>query len=279
MPLVRASVGEAVPDPECVDRIHPDHSHVKPYYQDGSVTIYHSRAEDVLPSLSGVACTVTSPPYNTLGSRIPAEGTHKMAGDAWLAKVNAVGYSDDMPEDEYQAWQAVIAGLCAEASVDGASLFYNHKVRYRGLGDVVHPLDTVRRFDAWVLRQEIIWARDGGVAFNARMFCPSDERIYWMVKPGAPHKWNQPSASDFTVWQMRQEMGLDGHPCPYPVKLPTKAIMATTDPGDLVLDPFMGSGTTLRAAKDLGRRAIGIEPEERFCKLAVERLAQGVLAL
>lgn len=68
------------------------------------------------------------------------------------------------------------------------------------------------------------------------------------------------------------------HPWAQHASGPLHFISALTDPGDLIFDPFMGSGTTLRAAKDLGRRAVGIEIEERYCELAVERLAQGVLA-
>ena len=67
------------------------------------------------------------------------------------------------------------------------------------------------------------------------------------------------------------------HPTQKPLPTASIPIRYSTDPGDLVLDPFMGSGTTLRAAKDLGRRAIGIELSERYCEVAANRMAQEVL--
>jgi DNA modification methylase len=67
------------------------------------------------------------------------------------------------------------------------------------------------------------------------------------------------------------------HPHQKPVHLITRLL--TKCPAGIVSDPFMGVGTTLRAAKDLGRQAIGIEIEERYCEIAVNRLRQGVLPL
>jgi site-specific DNA-methyltransferase (adenine-specific) len=73
---------------------------------------------------------------------------------------------------------------------------------------------------------------------------------------------------------------LNGHPCAKPLKLWTK-LMQRISPlaNESFLDPFVGSGTTLRAAKDLGRKAIGIEIEEKYCEIAARRMAQEVLAL
>jgi DNA modification methylase len=76
---------------------------------------------------------------------------------------------------------------------------------------------------------------------------------------------------------VNRQAGVGDHPCPKPLKL-YKAILAKSK-AESVIDPFMGSGTTLRAAKDLGLPAIGIEISERYCEIAVRRLAQEVLAL
>lgn len=250
-----------------------------PYYQDDLVTLYHGDALEVMPGLSDVACVVTSPPYNTLGSRIPAKvsGLWAKRMTGFASKVNAVGYADDMDELAYLAWQMAIGEAAASASRPGASMFYNHKLRYRDKV-VLHPIDIVRAFPGWSLRQEVIWDRPGSMTFNARMFAPNDERIYWLTRDGADHTWNQMAASWLTVWRLRPDTG-SKHPAPFPSDLPSRCIQATTAPGDIVLDPFSGSGSTVYAAKSLGRRAIGIELDERWCEMAAQRCSQEVLGL
>jgi len=84
--------------------------------------------------------------------------------------------------------------------------------------------------------------------------------------------------NDFVRAPIVPDASLEGHPCPKPLKWGTGFIGLFPD-AKTVLDPFCGSGTTLRAAKDLGRKAIGIEIEEKYCEIAVNRLKQEVLAL
>ena len=71
----------------------------------------------------------------------------------------------------------------------------------------------------------------------------------------------------------------NGHPCPKPYGVWSWVVQRVALPDELIVDPFMGSGTTLEVAKRLGRRAIGIEIEERYCEIAAKRLAQEALPL
>ncbi len=237
---------------------------INPTWQtdDGRVKLWLGDCLDVLPTLAAgsVDAVVTSPPYNQLGSRMPENPTglwgKTAGGRGFVDAVNGHGYADDMPECEYQKWQNDLFASLAEKCADTGSLFYNHQIRWRD-GVCLHPIQWFRP-EGWNLRQEIIWDRAGGMMFNARMFCRFDERILWFARSG--HKWNQESVGLGTIWRIPREQNKP-HPVAYPEELPKRCIAAATDAGDIVLDPFMGSGTTGIAAVREGRSFWGIEKE------------------
>ena len=96
-----------------------------------------------------------------------------------------------------------------------------------------------------------------------------------------PILWYGQYPPNQTTDTLKSAVSLDSsigdHPCPKPEELLRKIISFGSNERELVLDPFMGSGTTLRAAKDLGRKAIGVEIEERYCEIAARRMSQDVL--
>jgi DNA modification methylase len=237
----------------------------------GLATLYLANCWEALDHISDVACIVTSPPYNQLESlKGGASGlwADKKGGkgfvDAWMEH----GYADDLPEEEYQEMQRELFNRLAVACRPDASLFYNHQLRWRD-GRCVHPITwfTPRQ---WALRTEIVWDRGGGMMFNARMFCRFDERILWFVR-GREWKWNQDQVGLGTVWRIAKAQNKE-HPVAFPVELPLRCIMATTEPGDIVLDPYSGSASTGVAAVTNGRRYIGIEREEKWFDVACRRL-------
>ena len=243
---------------------------MKPYYEQDGITIYHGDCREILPDLRG-ALVVTSPPYNLM-RRGSGGGRHSIHSGARSLnnKLQNEWYPDEMPEAKYQAWQREIVALCLKSA---PCVCYNHKVRYqiKRSGRVMHPMMWLHEFPLWV---EIVWDRGGGVAFNCRRPIPSDERIFVF---GRPPTWNEIGLT--TVWRLPPTSQGLKHPCPFPTELPARCIAMFSGPEDTVIDPFVGAGATLVAAKDAGRRGIGIEIEERYCDIAARRLDQCVLSL
>ena len=227
-----------------------------------------TNAEDVAALLGAVRpkLLITSPPYNQKIDGFKPSGMHK--GGGWVEKVERLAYADSLPEGDYQTAQRAALALWFDVMENGASVFYNHKNRYRNKS-VISPL-------LWIpgpfnLRQEIVWSRPGSVTQNARMFLPTDERIYWMTK-GSDFYFNDTTEIKTwsTVWAVSLETN-KSHAVGFPVELPRRCIVATSHPGDAVIDPYVGSGTSIIAGEMEGRHIYAMELAPAYCDLAVRR--------
>ncbi len=213
---------------------------------------------------------VTSPPYNQQLDTFQASGM-QTEKTGWIDRMSSA-YDDSRPEQEYQDEQVRVIDSLIDVTTPDASLFYNHKNRYRDK-EVVSPLLWLLR-TKWRLRQEIIWDRGASITLNARMFAPSDERLYWMRR-GDDFVWNDESEAKiwFTVWKIAPR-AVEGVSAPFPIEIPSRPIVACSDPGDIVFDPYGGSGTTLIAAAQHGRRCFLVERDPAYCDVIRDRYAR-----
>ncbi len=245
---------------------------VKPYYEQDGITIYHGDCREVLPTLEvgSVNLLVTSPPYNR-GMRISRGWMGAPNASSKLGRLKGgYGACDDwMDPKEYETFHKRILESCWSLLSHDGAIFYNHKPRILD-GVLWTPLALNPGLP---LRQIIIWSTTAGVNLMPGAFAPAHEWIMLFAKPTFKLTGMKASASG-DVWVERRAPP-KVHPAPFPVEIPSRCIRSTD--AKTILDPFMGSGTTLRAAKDLGRKAVGIEIEEKYCEIAAKRLAQGVL--
>lgn len=250
-----------------------------PYFEDDTVTLYHADCLRIMHLLPPADLIFTSPPYNLAGSPWPHLGNWK-PGDSpggkskWKNGSDGSGgvdygdHDDAMPWPEYVSWQKEVLSSCWGNLTDNGAIFYNHKPRVIG-GLCWTPLELNPGLP---LRQIVTWARAGGMNFNPTAFLPTYEWVLIFAKEAWRLK-DKSTSGIGDVWRIAQQPSL--HPAPFPIGLPATAIEATAPA--LVIDPFCGSGTTLRAAKDAGVRAIGIEKNRDYCDLAVARLRQSSL--
>lgn len=213
-----------------------------------------------------VDLVVTSPPYNLKNST--GNGMKDGRGGKWASAALVNGYShynDNMPHEEYAEWQHNCLKEMYRLIKDDGAIFYNHKWRVQD-GLLQDRQDIIRDIP---VRQIIIWKRKGGINFNSGYFLPTYEVIYLIPKPNFKLA---PKANAFgDVWEFKQEMK-NSHPAPFPVALIDRIIASTS--AQIILDPFMGSGTTAVVALWHKRNYVGIELSPDYCELAEKRIAR-----
>lgn len=238
----------------------------------GDATLYHGDCLDVLPTLSKVDAVITSPPYN-------CGMDYGTANDA-------------LPLLSY--WAFIESAFAESARLLEAHGYacWNIPTFIGSRGEQVWALDEYKAITDRHLRfiDMIVWVKGPpkGMAWGNP---PTTPRIrvgheFILVSGGTGKRpareltmaeWSSLTQSPWNISANLEYS--EQHPATFPIELPTRLARLYSFKDSTILDPFMGSGTTLRAAKDLGRRAIGIEIEERYCEIAARRCSQEVLGL
>jgi len=218
-----------------------------PYYDEDGITIYHGDCRDILPHLPKFDLLLTDPPYDIRAGD---------GGGGWLGNrkclVKTEGFTDN----------GVDYGFLS--GVDNWICFCSKK-------QLLELMSIASLRDRWNL---LTWAKPSCTPLCYNKYLPDVEF--------AIHVWEKNRL--FSGVEDKNSFSLvatgsknTGHPNEKPIKLIEKYVRLGSQPGDTICDPFMGSGTTLVAAKFQNRKAVGIEREKEYCDIAIERLAQKVL--
>lgn len=230
---------------------------MKPYYEDSLVTIYHGDCREVLPEIDmdGVSVVLSDPPYSSGGF----QEAGRSAGSIGTRDTATIAM-DNLSTRGYQRLMREILRHCNQ--IEDVYLFTDWRMWH-------HTFDAIE--DAgWRVRSMLVW--DKGTPGMGTGWRNQHELIAFGKRTGFSR--GKDVANGGNVLRFPRT-GNPNHPTEKPVELLARVLSNSTDGG--VLDPFTGSGSTLRAAKNLGRRAIGIEIEERYCEIAAERCRQEVL--
>lgn len=236
------------------------------YYDHDGIQIYHGDCLDVLRDLviiEPLAAAVFDPPYAS-GARTEAQKPSSGAmvrGQRWAAKPIE---NDQMTTTGFVWLVRETCQLLRPLLMLGGSLL--SFIDWRQWPNLVGAVESTN----FRVNSMVVWDKQSmglGHGFRAQ------HELILHASRGVPRVANKGTPN---VLSFKRDSNSD-HPSPKPVALMSELISVVSAPGETVIDPFMGAGATLRAAKDLGRRAIGIECEEIYCEIAAKRLSQGVL--
>jgi len=239
---------------------------MQPYYTDGRITIYHGDSIDVLRDLQlpePLAAVVTDPPYAS-GARTEANKPSSGAmvrGQRW----NSRPIENDQMTTTGFVW--LIREVCQAVRpllMTGGSLL--SFIDWRQWPNLVGAVESTNlRVNGMIVWDKQSMGLGHGFRAQHELVLHASRGVARVNAKGIPN-----------VLGHKRSANTD-HPSPKPVALMAQLLSVVSAPSEIILDPFMGAGATLRAAKDLGRQAIGIELEERYCEIAAKRLQQETL--
>ena len=254
-----------------------------PFYENDHAIIYNMDCEEGLSLLKGkikVDATITSPPYN-IGKE----------------------YEDILPLDYFVEWLSRISNQIYDITKsDGAFILNVGYLAVDGKGRAIPIPYLIWDKISFYLNQEIVWNYGAGVS-SRNYLSPRNEKVLWYVKNAENYTFNLDSIRDpdvkypnqkkngklrcntlgknpSDVWQIAKVTSGENrsptermpHPAQFPEDLIARIVLGFTNEGDLILDPFMGSGTTAKVAMAHQRKSIGFEIKSDYCETIVNRL-------
>lgn len=207
---------------------------IKPYYKKDGIIIYNGDCRKVLPQIKKVDLVLTDPPY---GVEFECEGEFKDTFEEWMELISFI-HTWAIKKKKAQAL------ILSTSKIEGESWIHANI-----------PPD-------W----RMCWYK-GACSTRSHVGFKDWENIFVWGKC-----WQTPFHDFFYIHPVIQKDNKFKHPCPKPFKWALHLIKKSEALS--IVDPFMGSGTTLLAAKQLNRKAIGIEIEEKYCEIAVKKLEE-----
>lgn len=231
---------------------------MKPYYSDAWVTLYHGKCEDVLPSLAPVDAVITDPPYS--------EHTHNKV------RRNFQTMPDQHPRNFDLGFGALTPDLMRFCAGQFARLARRWVLTFSDMESDHLWRRRLKRAGMDYVRTGV-WIREAATPqFSGDRPAAGAEAITIMHPPGRK-RWN--GGGSHAVWSYPIVNNVREpriHTTQKPLPLMERLVDLFTDPGETILDAFAGSSTTLRAAKNLGRKAVGVEMSEEYCEVSARRL-------
>lgn len=237
-----------------------------PLYDDGTITLYQGDCLDLLPMVIArhgrPAHLVTDPPY---GERVQKNARSSRGTKRGQGGWDAIGAASPVAFVPFAASERLVRDAIVAASAERWSIVFCDHVHAARLEE--HPPEGLRavRTGVWV-------KPDCAPQMNGK--CPANgHESIAILHTDAPMRWN--AGGKRGVWTHYVERGVPWHPTPKPVPLIREVLRDFTDPGDLVIDTFGGSGTTPVSCRYEGRRCVVIELSEEYARHMAQRLAEG----